>query len=425
MRAHSGIMEDLYVDRSDSGGGDGGANVTGRGTSETTLIKAIIHIAQRRWLVAKVTGITIVFGLIACCSLPVRYTAVTKIMPPQQAQPAAALWMNQLASSGAGGALTAAAAKQLGGKSQNEIYLGLLNSRPIADALIQEFGLMKQYRARDMTGARATLAQFTKVASEKNGFISLAVTDGNKHRAPEIANAYTEQLRILLKTLAVTEASQRRLFYEEQLKQAKEALASAESDLERVEQQKGLIQLDAQAKAMIEGLATMRAQAAAKQVELEAIRSYSTDRNPEVQLAEQELASLERGMARLEQRSRSSSATELGLEDVPGAGLEYLRAEHEVKYRQTMFDLFMKQLDAARLDEAQEAAIIQVVEPAIEPDRMSSPNRLQILVLFTLGGLLAGCLMALGLWWKHELESDPDRSSGLRQLRSAFAGKKT
>ena len=215
-----------------------------------------------------------------------------------------------------------------------------------------------------MTKARKKLAGYTEVTSEKNGFITVSVTDKDKKRVAEMANAYTDQLRILTKTLAVTEASQRRLFYEEQLKQAKEALVAAELAFQQVQQQKGLVQLDAQAKAMIESLSALRAQVAAKQVEVQALRSYSTEQNPDVQLAERELTSLQAEEARLEQSNHAPGIAGLGLGNVPAAGLEYLRAAHELQYQQALYDMLMKQYDAAKLDESKEAAIIQVVEPA-------------------------------------------------------------
>ena len=158
-----------------------------------------------------------------------------------------------------------------------------------------------------------------------------------------MANAYTDQLRILTKSLAVTEASQRRLFYEEQLTQVREALVAAELAFQQVQQQKGLIQLDAQAKAMIESLSVLRAQVAAKQVEVQALRSYSTEQNPDVQLAERELTSLQAEEASLEQRNHVPGIAGLGLGNVPAAGLEYLRAAHEFQYQQALYDMLMKQ----------------------------------------------------------------------------------
>jgi tyrosine-protein kinase Etk/Wzc len=379
---------------------------------EVSLIEVLTQLAYRKRLIAKVTGVAILIGVVLAFALPVRYTATTKLMPPQQTQSASSLMMSQLTAAG-GGSLAALAGGSLGLKSPNDIYIGLLTSRLVADSIISRFDLAKEYKSRDMTETRKDLADFTQVTSEKNGFISVSVTDKDKKRVAAMANAYTDELRILTKTLAVTEASQRRLFYEEQLKQAKDALIVAELAFQQVQQDKGLVQLDAQAKAMIEGLAALRAQVAAKQVEVQALRSYSTERNPDLELAERELATLQAEVGRLEQRNHSSGSVEMGLQDVPGAGMEYLRADHEVRYRQALFDLLIKQYDAARLDEAKDAAIIQVVEPAIEPDKRTSPKRGLIVTLFTVAGFLTGCFVVLVLWWRELVKFDP---VALRQI---------
>jgi tyrosine-protein kinase Etk/Wzc len=388
---------------------------------EVSLIDVLTQLAYRKWLIAKVTGIAIIVGLVICFVLPVRYTATTRIMPPQQTQSAASMMMNQLTAAG-GGSLAALAGGGLL-KNPNDIYIGLLTSRPIADAIIQKFGLMQAYHAKDMTAARQGLAGNTVVTSEKNGFIAVSVTDKDKKRVAEMANAYTDQLRVLIKTFAVTEASQRRLFYEEQLKQAKDALVASELAFQQVQQQKGLVQLDAQAKAMIEGIAALRAQVSAKQVQVQALRSYSTEQNPDVQLAERELTSLQAEESRLEQSNHSPGIAGLGLGNVPAAGLEYLRAAHELQYQQALFDMLMKQYDAARLDEAKEAAIIQVVEPAIEPDSKSAPKRRIILLISAFLGLFSGGFIAMLLELMEREKAHPERAEALRRLGCALTGK--
>lgn len=387
---------------------------------EVDVIDVLTQLAYHKWLIAKVTGVALLTGVILMLTLPVRYTATTKIMPPQQTPSTASMMMNQVASIGAGSLAMAGGGLSL--KNPNDIFIGLLNSRPVADAIIRRFGLADVYRAKDMTAARKKLAHDTVILSEKTGFIAVSVTDKDKRRAAGVANAYMEELRILTKTLAVSEASQRRLFYEDQLKQAKDALVAAEVSFQQVQQTKGLVQLDAQAKAMIESLALLRAQVAAKEVEVQALRSYSTEHNPEVELTQRELASLRAEATRLEQRSHSSGFSDLSLGDVPSAGMEYLRAEHELKYRQTMFDLLIKQYDAAKLDESKDAAIIQVVEPAIEPDRISSLKPTVMISLWTLGGIFAGCLLVLSGLWKETLRADPRLAKQLRGLRGALLG---
>jgi uncharacterized protein involved in exopolysaccharide biosynthesis len=386
-----------------------------------SLISALTELARRKLLIAKITGIALAGGVLVSVLLPVRYTATTRIMTPQQSQSSAALLMSQLANAGNGaGSLFAAAAGgggALGLKNPNDIYIGLLNSRPIADGVIQQFDLAKVYRSRNMTDARKKLAENTSITAEKSGLLAISVTDKDKARSAAMANAFTAGLRSLSKTLAVSEASQRRLFYEEQLKRAKDDLVTAESAFQQVQQKRGLVQLDAQAKAMIAGLADLRAQVAAKQVELQAMRSYSTERNPDVQLAEHELASLQDEVARLDQRSRSGQPGNLGLGDLSGSGLDYLTAEHELQYRQILFDLLLKQYDAARLDEAKYATVVQVVESAIPPDKKSSPPRAAIVLIVTFFGLLGACSYVLLVDFTQR---NGDLSRSLAGLRSAL-----
>jgi tyrosine-protein kinase Etk/Wzc len=387
---------------------------------EVTLLEFLIQLALRKWLILGMTSAAALIGVAISLVLPVRYTAMTKIMPPQQAQSAAALMMNQLAATSGTSPLAAMAGAGLGLKNPNDIYVGMLNSRPVADAIIQKFNLKADYHSRDMTAARKKLANYTTVTAEKSGFILVSVSDKDKKRVADMANAYVDELRALTRHLAVTEASRRRLYYEEELKDAKESLITAETTFQQVQQNKGLVALDAQAKAMIESLTALRAKAAAKQVELQALRSYATDRNPEVEITQRELTSIQDEISRLEARSHTSNLPDLGLEDVPGAGLEYLRAEHDVKYRQALFDLLIRQYDGARLDESKESTIIQVVEPAIEPDRKSSPKRMLIVLVAALLGFFIGCVAALILWWTKCAQSDRNLAAQLRELKFAL-----
>jgi uncharacterized protein involved in exopolysaccharide biosynthesis len=318
------------------------------------MIETLTTLARNKWLIAKITGAAVLAGVVICLALPVRYTATARIMTPRQSQSAASLLMDQLTSS----------------------------------AIIQRFELAKVYSAKNMTAARKKLKDNTQLVSEKSGMIAVSVEDRDKNRAAEIANAYPEQLRLMTQTLAVTEASQRRLFYERELPRAKEDLIGAELSFEKVQQDRGIVHPDAQARALIGGLADLQGRILAKQVELQSLRSYSTEHNPAVQLAENQIASLQEETARLNQGGPASRFSDLGMQGIAGGGIDYLRAQHEVQYRQVLFDMLLKQYDAARLDEAKEGAVIQTAETAIPPEQRSSPHRAVIVVWCTMLGLL-------------------------------------
>ena len=220
----------------------------------------------------------------------------------------------------------------------------------------------------------------------------------------------------------MTEASQRRLFFEQQLTGAKDNLANAEEDLKKTEQQTGVVQLDTQARAVIGSVAQLRAQIAAKEVQIGAMRAYATSENPDLQVAEQELA----GLRAQEQKMGASSDEGLNMLPIPKgnmqqAGLDYVRKLRDVKYYETIFDLLARQYEVAKVDEARQGAVIQVVDRAVLPDRRSSPKRLLIVSGATALGLLLGIVWALAAKGLVRLQNNPMERSRLDALRTAFA----
>jgi len=376
-------------------------------------IKALTLLAEHKQLVVGLAGGAMILGVLYSLLLPTEYTSAAKIMPPRQTQSTTSLLNNMPG----GGSLADVASGGLGLRDPNAIYIGLLKSRPIADAIINQLHLQAVYGVKDMTSARIALDKATDVASERSGLISISATDRDKNRAAEIANAYVAQLRVLTKSISVTEASKRRLFFEEQLKQANEDLVASEVAFQQLQQTKGLIRLDAQAGTVVGDIASIRGQTAAKEVELQVLLSYSTERNSDVQLLERELSALQAKAAQLEHSASASDFSEMGLKDLPKAGLDFVRAQRDLQYRQAFYDLLLKQFEAAKLDEGKEAAVIQVVEPAISADTRSSPHRGLIVQGFTVAGFLIACIF---LYLRNFIETDPKIARLLAEFKSAL-----
>lgn len=388
-----------------------------------SFLELATALAQRKWFILKITAAAGALGVVVALLLPNWYTAETKILPPQQQESTAAALLSSLGSSSGLGALASAAGSSLGLKNPNDLYIGMLKTRPVEDAIIQRFDLQKLYRAKDMTDARKALAKHTDIISGKDGMIGVSVEDKDKKRAAEMANAYIDELRNLGKGLALTESSQRRLFYQDQLSQTKDDLAKAELGMKQAQQKTGVIAPDAQSKALIEGVGDLRAQIVAKEVELHAMRSFATDKNPDVDIAQQELAGMKAQLRKLESQSGNPSRYEVTLKDVPQAQLDYIRAARELKFQETLFALLSEQFEMAKMDEARDSALIQVVEPAMPPDQKSSPKRAVISILSAMAGCFLACLIALIGWWRQRIEIDPERSEQLRAFRTAVLGK--
>jgi uncharacterized protein involved in exopolysaccharide biosynthesis len=341
---------------------------------EVRILDLLIVLSRRKRLILSAALTAALLSAAVSLLLPNRYTATTTttILPPQQSQSLTASMIGQL---GALGPMAAMAQKDLGLKNPNDLYVGMLRSRTAEDGLIRRFDLLRIYHDRKMSDARRDLERASSIAVGKEGFVTISVEDKGRSRAPQIANAYVDELRQLTQDLAVTEAGQRRLFFERQLELAKNNLASAEQALKETEQKTGLIQLDGQAKAIIDSVVKLRALIAAKEVELQGMRLFSTEQNPDVKLGEEQLSGLRTQLALLERQSGGPGDVQVPAGSVPEAGLQYVRKLRDLKYSETIFEMLAKQYEAARLDEAKTAAVIQVLDPAIEPDRKSSPKR--------------------------------------------------
>lgn len=384
----------------------------------------LIVLARNKWFIFKITFAFGVIALVISLVLPKKYTAVTTVLPPQQNSSISSALASQLGNLGSLGAL---AGSSMGLKNPNDMFVAMFKSRTVEDAMIHRFNLMAEYHQKYMSNTRKVFESHATVeAGTKDGLLHISVVDKDPKRAAEMANGYVEEFRQLSQTLAISEASQRRLFFEQQLEQTKDKLADAEEALKETQQKTGMIQLDSQARALIESAATLRAQIAAKEVQLQAMRTYATNENSGVVEAQQELDGLRAQLAKLGGSADDSSAGLIVPKGkVPQAGIEYIRKLRNVKYYETIFNILARQFEMAKLDEAKEGALIQVVDRAVVPDYKSSPKRGLITLLAALAGFIIAVFVVLFRESLARLQQDPEQGERIHALRRALWNKKT
>jgi tyrosine-protein kinase Etk/Wzc len=389
---------------------------------EISVLDLLVILTARRRLVLKATAVFSIAGLALALLLPTRFTAKTTILPPQQESSLASTLTSQIA--GLGG-LASLAGGALGMKSPNEMYVAMLHSQAVEDAMINRFGLMKEYRCRYLSQARKVFERrFDVDGNGKDGLIHIAVDDPDPRRAAEMANAYVDAFRTLSQGLAITEAAQRRVFFEQQVNDTKEKLANAEETLKETEQKTGMLQLDSQARALIESAAMLRGQIEAKEVQIQMMRTYAGDQNAALIEAEQGLAGLRTQLQKLGGSQDDDTAGLIQPKGmVPQAGLEYIRAYRDVKYYETVFEFLARQLELANLDEAKEGALIQTVDPAVVPDHKSLLPRALVMAGGVFLGLLCGVFLAILQAGLERMRSDPDVNAKLNFLRRSYTVK--
>lgn len=297
------------------------------------------------------------------------FSATTKFLPPQQQQSSASALLSSL---GALGGLAGAAS---GLKSPADQYIAFLKSRSIQDALIERFNLVERYSADLADDARLGLEANIKISSGKDGLITIVASDYNPAFAAQLANAHLEELSKLLSRLAITEAQQRRQFFEKQLASAKENLIKAEQALKSSGVNSSA--LKASPVAAVEGLAKLKAAITAQEIKVASMRGYLTEAAPDFKQAQTELTAMRSQMVRAEKEEPVNSGSS-------GRESDYIAKFRDFKYHETLFELFAKQYEMARVDESREGAVIQVLDVAKPPQRKAKPEKALIAMVATL-----------------------------------------
>jgi len=378
--------------------------------TEFSLIDVLIILAKRKKSIVLIPLVVAITAAAISLALPNVYKATTKLLPPQQPQSGAAALLSQLG--GAAGAVAGAA----GLKNPNDVYVAMLKSRTVADKLIKQYNLQKDYGTDSAERARRTLEGNTSISSGKDGLITINVESEDQQKVAKIANSYVDELMNLTKVLAVTEAAQRRLFFERQLEMTKDNLAAAEMKLKGAIDTTGVVSVDSESRAVVETVGVLRARISSKEIELGSLNAFVTPNNPRYKQVQEELASLRAELSRLE---NGRPGNDVAASDNKG-GLQNIKLLRDVKYHQMLYELLAKQYEAARLDEAKDTAVIQVLDRAIEPERKSKPARAIIVITSTLLALFAAIAWAMIADARERALRDPVRAAQLKTLKASL-----
>ncbi|RCS57439.1 Wzz/FepE/Etk N-terminal domain-containing protein [Parvibium lacunae] len=335
-------------------------------TDEISLLDILVTLAENLKLLVLAPLLCGLVALGVSFVIPPTYTATTRFLPPQQQQSAAASALQSL------GALAGVAGAATGIKNPMDQYVSFLQSNAIRDALATRFKLPEHYDLKLKVEVREALQKAVKIAAGKDGLITLSVDDRDPQFAATLANAYVEQLSVLLSELAVTEASQRRVFFEKQLAKIKQDLITSETRLKSAGVNESALKQNPGS--ALAAVAQLKAQITAQEIKLGAMRTYLTENAPPFKQAMAELAALRNQLNTLKQADSERTAD----------SSDYVGAYREFKYQETLFELMTKQYELAKIDESREGLLIQVVDKAEVPERKSKPKKALIAVMVTL-----------------------------------------
>jgi uncharacterized protein involved in exopolysaccharide biosynthesis len=362
---------------------------------------------NERRFIAKVTIISLIISVLVAFLIPKRYESTTQLMPPDQSSESGAAMMAAVLGKSEGlSGLSGLGANLLGLKTSGDLFMGVLRSRTIEDAIITKFDLRRVYWDKRWEQARTDLAERTNIYNDrKNGIITIVVIDRNPQRAANIAAEYVAQLNVVMTQLNTSSAHRERVFLEERLAQVQKDLESSEKDFSEFASKNTALDVQTQGKAMIEAAATLGGNLIASETELQGLKQIYSENNVRVramqarvdELRSQELKLTGKDSDKPDSDEKNSDSPFPSLRKLPLLGVAYADLARRMKVQQLVFETLTQQYELAKVQEAKELPSVKVLDPANIPEKKSYPPRAQITLLGTCGGALLAMVWVFGL----------------------------
>lgn len=344
---------------------------------EINLLELLQVIVKRKATILKICTVAVILSVCYALSMKNIYTASAKILPPQKDSGAGGL--SALLSQAGGLAGLAAGGMSLGGST--DLYMGIIKSRSVADAVIKKLDLQREFKTKTADETRKKLESVVKVKAGKDGIITIDADSPDPKKAAVLANTFVEELGRRSVQLNLSKAGAERVFLEKRLEVVKQDLQSAEESMKQFQEKYKTFKADSQATAAIEGIARLKAEIVTKEVQLASLRNSMTDESNDVKTIQAALAKLKNQLGGMAGGGKMDVIPSMG--NVPTLGVEYVRKLRDLKIQEALFEQLTKQYEVAKLTEAKDSSSLQILDDAVAPARKSKPKRLIIVLLTT------------------------------------------
>ncbi|MBC8019262.1 MAG: lipopolysaccharide biosynthesis protein [Verrucomicrobia bacterium] len=386
-----------------------------RDEDEINLLELLRVLVRRKMLIIKVCIAAIVLSVCYSLALDNIYTATNRFFPPQKESTSAA-FSALLAQAGG---LAGLAGGGLGGSA--DLYIGILKSRSVADAVIKRLDLQKEFKKKNIEDTRRAVEGVVKFKASKDGIITVTADSKDPQKAALLANTFVDELNRRSMQLYLVKAGSERHFLEKRLLVVRQELKNAEDDLRSFQEKYKTFKVDTQAAVAIEGIARLKAEMVSKEVQLAALSNSRTGESSDVK-------ALQAGISKL--KSQLGAMTGSGGADsvipaagnLPGLGLEYLRKLRELKIQEAVFEQLTKQYEVAKINESKDSSTLQILDEAVAPSKKSKPKRSLIVLLSTFTALLISIVSIF--IQEHLSKLSPDDAEIVRDIRQSFRFRK-
>ncbi|HET9698630.1 MAG TPA: lipopolysaccharide biosynthesis protein [Terriglobales bacterium] len=403
---------------------------------EAGEVTPILAISQTLWAnrrsLKKALLAGLVAGVIISLLIPPQYKSTVHLMPPEQGSGAGMAAMLSAITSKVGlSSSSGFASDLLGMKGSGMLFVGILGSRTVQDRLIDRFDLRKVYWRSTYEATRKKLEGRSDISEDrKTGIIEISVSDTDRNRAQQLANAYVDELNRLTAQVSTTAAHKERVFLEERLGEVEKDLKQAELDLGQYSSKNATLSLPEQGKAMLEAAATLQGQIIAAQSELRGLQQIYTDDNVRVRSVKARVAELQSQSRKLSGTGQTAAAETPAdspypsIRSLPLVGIKYADLFREAKVQEVVFETLTQQYELAKVQEAKETPSVKVLDSASWPEKRSFPPRTLLTITIVFLFFVGGSVWIVGReMWREVDEHEPHKeflTNVHREISKAF-----
>lgn len=380
-----------------------------RPAEEQSKVAKLWLLWNERRLFWRVAWKTLALAVVVSFLLPRHYEATVKVVPGENSSSGMMGFPGKLANmenSGAGNGISLAldATGLLGGKTPTAFYVEILKSRSLQDSIIDRFNLRVRYWKtgrwwpRNYYTTRKKLSSFTDIDEDKkSNVITLTVTDYDPETAAQIANAYVTELNRAAAGLNTGEAHRERVFLESRLSEAKHDLDQTALALSQYSSKNTIMDPQDQGRAVMDAAARVQGEMIATEAELKGLEQIYSDDNVRVRTLKARLETLQGKLHTMTGKQAQPAAPDYpSMTSLPILGYRYSDLYRQTRIQEAIYEFLTQQYETAKIDEARELPSVRVMDPAVPPERKSSPHRVLIWICSVFGALVLTTCWVLG-----------------------------
>ena len=380
------IMKDLQLSREERRVATVALDEKGGWVSAASLLW------KERRRIFRVTAVALIVSTAVALLLPKQYESTASIMPPDQQSGGAAAVLAAISGKAIPGGMGALAGSLFGLKNTGALFVDLLQSRSVQEHLVEQFDLQKVYSARYREDAMKRLLHRTDITEDhKSGVITIVVTDRDRRRARDLAQAYLDQLDSLLARVNTSAARRERQFIEQRLVTVQSDLERAQVELSDFSSKNTTLDISKQAQAIVEAGAKLQGELIVGRSELDSLEQIYGGENVRVRAARARVANLQRELQRMIGSTESAGMKEKdngdlypSLRQLPVLGVHWADLYRRVKIEESVYDLLNEEYETARIEEAKAIPTVSVIDSPSWPEKKSFPPRRLIVAGCTL-----------------------------------------